>query len=90
MANGRMGISGLFCSGLVNEKSRVSALAQKSVRTIVKSHSGSRWREAYKDACKLVNQGFCQQVLQKTHDRFNLVEFFYHATQPTNLALTGH
>jgi hypothetical protein len=34
MVNGRMRVSGLFGSGLVNEKSRVSALVQKSVRTI--------------------------------------------------------
>jgi len=34
MTNGRMRVSGLFHSDLVNEKSRVSALAQKSVRTI--------------------------------------------------------
>jgi transposase, IS30 family len=35
MANGRMRVSGFFRSGLVNEKLRVSALDQKSVRTIV-------------------------------------------------------
>jgi hypothetical protein len=34
MANGRMRVSGFFRSGLVNEKLRVSALDQKSVRTI--------------------------------------------------------
>ena len=34
MANGRMRVSGIFRSSLVNEKSRVSALTQKSVRTI--------------------------------------------------------
>jgi len=34
IANGRMRVSDLFHSDLVNEKSRVSALTQKSVRTI--------------------------------------------------------
>jgi hypothetical protein len=34
MANGRMRVSGLSCTGLLSEKSRVSGLAQKSVRTI--------------------------------------------------------
>jgi hypothetical protein len=34
MANSRMRVSGFFRSGLVNEKLRVSALDQKSVRTI--------------------------------------------------------
>jgi histidine decarboxylase len=38
MANGRMRVSGFFRSGLVNEKLRVSALDQKSVRTIVNYH----------------------------------------------------
>ena len=34
-ANGRMWVSDLFLSSLVKEKSRVSALARKSVQTIV-------------------------------------------------------
>jgi hypothetical protein len=34
MANGRMWVSGFFRRSSVNEKSRVSVLAQKSVRTI--------------------------------------------------------
>jgi acyl-CoA thioesterase FadM len=34
MANGRMRVLGLFRSDLINEKSRVLALAYKSVRTI--------------------------------------------------------
>jgi restriction endonuclease S subunit len=36
IVNGRMRVSGLFRSSLVNEKSRVSTLVQKSVRNIVR------------------------------------------------------
>jgi hypothetical protein len=36
-ANGRMRVSAFFHGGIANERSRVSALAWKSVRTIVKS-----------------------------------------------------
>jgi hypothetical protein len=39
ISNGRIRVLGLFSSGLANERSRVLALAQKSVRTI----AGVNW-----------------------------------------------
>ncbi|MGF1569714.1 MAG: hypothetical protein ACFCVD_16870, partial [Nodosilinea sp.] len=42
MANDRMRVSGLFRSSLADEKPRVSALAQKSVRAIVRQFLGKK------------------------------------------------
>jgi len=60
MANGRMRVSRLLHSTLINEKSRVSALDQKSVRTIDRPYQGL----SYCDEGDLLGRGSSVKVLK--------------------------